>query len=367
MTRFLSHRLRSAAGFTLVELLVVIAIIGVLVALLLPAVQSARESARRVQCMNNVKQVMISMHNHEAAKRAFPSGGVAPWPNLANYLGGTSGGAFGPDRQGLSWAFQILPYLEGQNVYNLKTTEEIEQTSAPMYSCPSKRPPTRYMGYGAYLMDYAAVVPFRSPGDMGVAAYNNAMRPLDDWGTYACRAEQFWSGSGGPRFETGTQSIDAVTVAGRTTVESMGSSYSGHQGVIVRANFCGSCGTGKQTTGFYTRVSVNHIADGTSNTLVISEKKLSPSLYEVGAWHDDRGWTDGWDPDTLRSSVCPPGMDDEVDHSAEAYKFGSAHPAGMIAGFADGSVRPIRYDIDIETFNYLGHRADGQTIDTESL
>src|SRR3954462_8833879 len=67
-------------GFTLVELLVVIAIIGVLVALLLPAVQAAREAARRTQCKNQVKQMMLSMHNHESAKRWFPSGGIGPWP-----------------------------------------------------------------------------------------------------------------------------------------------------------------------------------------------------------------------------------------------------------------------------------------------
>src|SRR3954465_194955 len=72
-----------SSGFTLVELLVVIAIIGVLVALLLPAVQAAREAARRTQCKNQVKQMMLSMHNHESAKKVFPSGGIGPWPDIA--------------------------------------------------------------------------------------------------------------------------------------------------------------------------------------------------------------------------------------------------------------------------------------------
>lgn len=367
MNRTASDRTRREPGFTLVELLVVIAIIGVLVALLLPAVQAAREAARRAQCVNHLKQVMLSMHNHESAKRAFPSGGVSPWPELERYLTGTGGTPLGPDRQGLSWAFQILPYLEGQATYNLKTTLEISRVSVPMYSCPSRRPPTRYMGDGAYLMDYAAVVPFRSPGEMGFGPYANAMRPHPTWGTYACSAEQFWSGSGGPRFESGSQSIDAVTTAGRTTADSMGATYAGHQGVIVRSNFCAKCSTGKQTTGFYTRIGFNQITDGSSNTIVVSEKKLAPSLYEIGAWHDDRGWTDGWDPDTLRSTVCPPDSDNDEMQSADAYKFGSAHVAGINAGFADASVRTLRYDIDIEIFNYLGHRADEQTIDAGSL
>ena len=71
-----------ACGFTLVELLVVIAIIGILVALLLPAIQAAREAARRTQCKNQVKQIMLSMHNHVDAKKTFPSGGIYPWPRM---------------------------------------------------------------------------------------------------------------------------------------------------------------------------------------------------------------------------------------------------------------------------------------------
>jgi prepilin-type N-terminal cleavage/methylation domain-containing protein len=100
---------RRSAAFTLVELLVVIAIIGVLVALLLPAVQAAREAARRTQCVNNIKQMMLGMQNHESAKKAFPSGGVAPWPRIEDFLtdskpgienSNVSGTPLGPDKQG---------------------------------------------------------------------------------------------------------------------------------------------------------------------------------------------------------------------------------------------------------------------------
>jgi prepilin-type N-terminal cleavage/methylation domain-containing protein len=103
-------------GFTLVELLVVIAIIGVLIALLLPAVQAAREAARRTQCSNNLKQVGLAVHNHVSALGVFPTGGTFPWARLSDYVT-PDGRPFPAKKQGLSWAFQILPYREASNVH----------------------------------------------------------------------------------------------------------------------------------------------------------------------------------------------------------------------------------------------------------
>ncbi len=91
-------------GFTLVELLVVIAIIGVLVALLLPAVQAAREAARRTDCSNRLRQVGLSMQNHVDALKVFPTGGSGPNPNIAAFL--TGGRPNGPNRQGLGWGYE---------------------------------------------------------------------------------------------------------------------------------------------------------------------------------------------------------------------------------------------------------------------
>jgi len=103
-------------GFTLVELLVVIAIIGILVGLLLPAVQAAREAARRMQCTNNLKQMSLAMHNHESTTKAFPSGDrveIFPNPAPANCPLGNCGIA-----RGNNWFIQLLPYIEAGNVLN---------------------------------------------------------------------------------------------------------------------------------------------------------------------------------------------------------------------------------------------------------
>jgi hypothetical protein len=103
------------------------------------------------------------------------------------------------------------------------------------------------------------------------------------------------------------------------------------------------------------------ILDGTSNTMMIGEKCLKPSNYSGGDWHDDRGWTDGWDPDTMRITAFAPMRDsNDID---PAPRFGSAHSAGFQTVLADGSVRMTAYSIDRHVFDCLGHRSDGAVID----
>src|SRR5262245_61968776 len=132
------------SGFTLVELLVVIAIIGILVALLLPAIQSAREAARRTQCMNNLKNIGLAVLNHADAHKVFPTGGrsyvpASGIPGLAQNL--ENGRPLGPDRQGLSWGYQILPYIEEANAQQMTTQQQLQQVVISIYVCPSRRPP----------------------------------------------------------------------------------------------------------------------------------------------------------------------------------------------------------------------------------
>lgn len=346
-------------GFTLVELLVVIAIIGVLVALLLPAIQAAREAARRTQCQNNVKQMMLSMHNHQSAKGVFPGGGIAPWPRIQDYLSGPGGAPLGPDQQGLSWAFQILPYLEGQAVYNIKNETDMERTAVPMFYCPSRRPPTRHFIEETYLIDYAAAVPGRTMNEFPSAALGEQYFRKVSYEYLGCGREEFWGSPGRPIH------IDSIN----PNVTRL-ATWVGFMGVIVRSNLV-VYNNQRTITGFYQPISFAQIEDGSSNTLVLGEKFLRPSLYDVGDWHDDKGWSDGWDPDTLRFTMCEMQSDRELnpgesDRTA-GFRFGSAHSELMNAAFADASVRSIRFDVDIHLFNSLAHRSDGAAIDLEAF
>jgi prepilin-type processing-associated H-X9-DG protein len=145
-----------------------------------------------------------------------------------------------------------------------------------------------------------------------------------------------------------------------------------YHGVIVRTNWndndtsypFGPAGSSSPTY-------MARIIDGTSNTMAVGEKRLRPRNYESGDWHDDRGWTDGWDPDIMRcTAITGPwnyrfGPDTNRDgshpsgcHHSCAYDFGSAHPGGVNFLLADGSVRVISYTIDKQIFEYLGDRRD---------
>ena len=355
-------------GFTLVELLVVIAIIGILIALLLPAIQAAREAARRTQCMNQVKQMILAMHNHADSHKVFPSGGSYPWPEIEDYV--TPGGApYGPEDQGLSWAFQILPYLEEGSVHGLRNTAQIEQTAIQGYFCPSRRGPTKDAVNlsAAYLMDYAAAVPARSRGQLArvtSANYDTAYLAQSGFDTTGCLREEFWGYRGSPVHS------DSPQAAPTTSPPPAG--YAGFLGVIVRCNrWFNKSNNQASNSGFYTPITFAKIIDGTSNTMVVGEKFLIPSRYLVGDWHDDKGWADGWDPDTLRCTICPIMADRELLAGEgtrwPGFRFGSAHSSGINAGFADASVQFLNYDIDQEIFNRVGNRMDDELVDREAL
>src|SRR5262245_59828200 len=151
-------------GFTLVELLVVIAIIGILVALLLPAIQAAREAARRSQCKNNLKNIGIAVENFENTYKVFPTGGARYLQDGFLLEQNVEGGKpLGPNRQGLSWAFQILPYIEETAAYSITRTVDLQKVVIPLYVCPSRRQPrttlsSAFNGVIAFL-DYAGAVP----------------------------------------------------------------------------------------------------------------------------------------------------------------------------------------------------------------
>lgn len=140
------ERMRATCrGLTLVELLVVIAILGILIGLLLPAVQAARESARRTQCINNLKQIGLAFQGHLAAYRLFPSGGRR-WNDPPTYVGGKP--AFGPN-QFAGWGFQILPFIEGNTVQDLGPVAAVG-TPSGVFFCPSRRGPQVFLRKDKY-------------------------------------------------------------------------------------------------------------------------------------------------------------------------------------------------------------------------
>ena len=288
------------SGFTLIELLVVIAIIAVLIGLLLPAVQKIREAANRLKCGNNLKQIGLGIHNHHDTLGSLPTGGMIPW---STYTYSSAGTPYDNAQQGGGWMFQILPYIEQDNLYKTWSGTDVSSTVAirgkpvKIYNCPSRRPPTQINGY--YLNDYAAA----TPGD----------------------ANALWGGS-----------IWSVPT---------GSTFNG---MIVR--------TGARP-GVITFAGV---PDGLSNTLCIAEKWVDQRLRFTGAWHDDCGWGDGWDPDVIRATGYQPIPDNNFNGSG--YEFGSAHPGGMTALMGDGSVRRIPFNINVTVFNMLGDRQDGGVI-----
>jgi prepilin-type N-terminal cleavage/methylation domain-containing protein len=147
-------RIETRKAFTLVELLVVIAIIGILIALLLPAVQKVRETGYKVQCSNNLKQIGLAFQNHFLTYRIFPSAGRGPWEHRSFQSNGVP--KLGIE-QNWGWAYQILPFLEQANLWQNRDDNEVLKTPIRFYFCPSRRAPmviTSHWGVRA-MMDYA--------------------------------------------------------------------------------------------------------------------------------------------------------------------------------------------------------------------
>ncbi len=373
---------RRSTGFTLVELLVVIAIIGILVALLLPAVQAAREAARRNQCKNNLKQLALGCMLHSDTQKYLPSGGwrdsYGPDPNRG----------FGGKQPG-SWFYNILPYIEEQSLHDLGrgqtfdgqtgstayTTAMLQllQTPVSIFNCPTRRsvklyprltsagatPPWLPATYVNVKADYAA-----NAGD----AQNSAGDGFN--GTAV------WPGSG----LTYTQ-IDGQQQWTNTSCALVAS----HTGVPAPGIWCQS-----GVIFYHSETKFQQITDGTSNTYLVGEKFMEPGQYEQvltspqgstsagsitnpGGYGDNQSAYDGFEWDNERTtwntqlnatdgSNWGPFQDrDNIDFPA-AYAFGSAHAGGMNMAMCDGSVHSISYDIDPATHRYLSVKNDGQTV-----
>jgi prepilin-type N-terminal cleavage/methylation domain-containing protein len=329
-------------GFTLVELLVVIAIIGILIALLLPAVQAAREAARRTQCQNHLKQLSLGMLNYESTRKELPSGGWG-W----HWMGDPDAGT-GEDQPG-SWVYQIADFLEEANLRTVakgrplaqKKDElmKLSQTPITLMNCPSRRKSTTYPYY--YTSD----------------VYRNMTRPnavvRGDYG--ACMSGQVTPTDGFNEpltLEEGRTTFDWDKAEAAKLKKLPGSTKLEYlDGVIV----------------YHRTVSLRRISDGLSKTYLLGEKALPIPRYEDGkAPYDDQSYYIGFDQDVNLSAFNVPIQDPPIDISV-VFRFGSAHSAVLNMSFCDGSVHPISYDIEKEVHRSLGSRDRGETVSDLNL
>jgi prepilin-type N-terminal cleavage/methylation domain-containing protein len=287
-------------GFTLIELLVVIAIIAVLVGMFMAAVQKAREAANRVKCMNHLKQMALAFHVHHDTFGYFPDGGE-DWTQARSFSNGVPSTA---PNQNWGWAYQILPYMEQQNLWAESNDTTLRGQLVEFFFCPSRRPPTLVFDgrYGeSCMMDYA--------GNGGIST------------------DDPFSGSPG----------------------------NGNDGTVCRRWDATKTKRSQPVT-----LSDASIPDGAGNTLLIGEKQMSPDMLTTTQADDDQGYCCGWDWDIIRWGISPPGPDRKGGHDETA--FGSAHPMSFNGAFADGSVRRIGYNVNATIFKDICKRDDGNPI-----
>ena len=303
------QRLRPA--FTLVELLVVIAIIGVLVALLLPAVQAARESARRMQCGNNLKQIGVALHNYHDAMQRLPPGAFWFGTDTASYRG--------------SIMVHLLPFIEQKSVYDafdFSTATDnqtypgggrtLASTIVKTYVCPSDT--NKDLRNNLAIANYSASVGSTGRND-------NAACPCPRWNTWASFQEM---------------PVRAVTNT---------------------SHFSGP----------FTRYPVSSrfadISDGLSNTIFFGEVRRDCSV------HVNNGWVRSNNSQGLVCTVIPMNIDTCQDSSPDGCQrpcnwslelgFQSRHPGGVMFLFGDGGVRFMNANIDHRNYQALGGKADG--------
>ncbi|UUO04525.1 DUF1559 domain-containing protein [Blastopirellula sp. J2-11] len=301
-------------AFTLVELLVVIAIIGVLIALLLPAVQQAREAARRIQCSNQIRQIGIAMHNYHSAFQLFPPGGITKISKTACDLDGNDESDIGAP-----WAVLILPFMEEQARYDqydfrYAFAGTILNSTAPNHA-----------------VQFSPNRKYQCPSDP------NSTSDSCNTNYYACQG-----GGSAPKC-TASDAPDRVYF------------YNG----IFHNNSSNRFAS---------------VTDGTSNVIMIGETKYCPHIS--GAPTGYTSWDTGLRAYPMGLYDFPSGLcaameginssdlDPSVDYPAgpATSTFGSKHPQGALFVFADSSVQFLSDTTDLTILRLLGSRADGTPV-----
>lgn len=318
---------QSQFGFTLVELLVVIAIIGVLVALLLPAVQAAREAARRIQCSNNLKQLGLATLTFESARGHFPISYGTGWDN-----------AGGIRQPGAGWILSTLPYLEQQSLYESFVAADAFKGKSPKTNlCPDNPPRPRNAGVGS-----------ATACDLMEVQLATLHCPSDDAGTEE-ELPHHW------RRKVATTSYKGVL--GDTWLGSVGESggiFHNNSARFPSGNYDTpdpiyshlprDCHHDTRCRGIFFRqthqkpIKISTVTDGTSNTAMVGEDIVSLNGHSV-AFYADGDWNSCNIP--LNFGLNTPNPTAFRNDWANARGFKSRHPGGVQFVDADGSVHFI--------------------------
>ncbi|HZN34995.1 MAG TPA: DUF1559 domain-containing protein, partial [Pirellulaceae bacterium] len=354
---------RIRRGFTLVELLVVIAIIGVLVALLLPAVQSAREAARRMSCQNNLKQLALACHNFEDTFKSLPAGNV-----------------YRPDAQGKNnyyetWTISILPFMEQANLYTSHYDQNVPNAITDANS-PTKMAILRKTVLKAHICP-SDPTDMKKPAipDSGPGGDTGLPRNLHAPSNYRGVAGVSFGGRSGVDDSGGDANWDDAT-----QVAWLANWNRGYRGPLhACTNFFPSL-TPPVPPPNLNAVRLAEVTDGTSNTLMIGEYATKPFTDANGVLHDRRGfWAYAYTsynlsgitinqsrifiPDFVKCSATPPTRSNNQCKRA----WGSFHGGGGVNfAMTDGSVRGISPNIDVNGVNApfvaLGSIGGGETV-----
>jgi len=299
-------------AFTLVELLVVIAIIGILIALLLPAIQAAREAARRSECVNNQKQIALAIHNFHDAENQLP-----PF-SVSNRHGGriTNRSMWWH----WSWRALILPYMEGQNLYNLFSNN--------MHRQPRHQP-------------------------------NRIKRELNEY-----RNTAFFCPTRGMRTRTNDGFTDGMIVDYQAvcTEWNRRPSHSRAEGMIIGpAESIGTPGSGNNR--YQSRVGFWSVTDGLSNTMMLNEEHVPPR--DIGGEQDEPVCVVAAYEN--HDDYCRPrfGVAASIHFTGSNYRwmFGSWHPTVFVVAMGDGSVHTVNNRVNTSTLRAMCGRADSRTFE----
>ncbi len=323
--------LRHAHGFTLVELLVVIAIIGVLIGLLLPAVQQAREASRRISCTNNLKQLGTALHLYNDANKKLPPGGQwkhdLPWANPPS-----------PNPERGSVMVKILPFIEQNTLY-----EQIDFEGNASVQTQS---------VGGKLVRQYVIPTYVCPTDV----YDGQSGMSTLWNSTTKVGFSNYSGNFGPNHLGGNGNPNcSCTIDMNTYRPKTGFGQDNPAGVFTRRGNRYQC-------------RFNDILDGLSNTIFFGEVRVQCS------YHHDYGWAASNNGQGMVQTLVPLnydscGNDASMQCAARCnwqteFGFKSRHPGTVSFLMGDGSVRALNENVDHAALQLLGHRADGRPTPT---